>query len=154
MSYLLNISDILDKFLSDYISENKIPGISFGITLHSKLLQFKSSGYSNILSKSSITPKTLFRCASITKGFTSLMMIQLQKKGLLSFEDSLQSILKDTIPDNCSLQKDFSEIPLRSLASHSSGLPLEGDFDRWSDEKQIMADYETIIKGLNINKIV
>jgi beta-lactamase class C len=65
-----------------------------------------------------LTPDTLFPVASITKLATALAVLVLADRGLLSLEDQLSS----HVPEAAAARAD---ITIRSLLSHTSGLPLD-----------------------------
>src|SRR5690606_16046383 len=67
---------------------------------------------------------------SITKLFTSIAIMQLYEQGKLRLDDSLATILPER-----HIRQQFSDsgpITIRSLLTHSSGLPREADFPYWS----------------------
>ncbi|MDJ1469513.1 serine hydrolase domain-containing protein [Xanthocytophaga flava] len=71
-------------------------------------------GYKNFSSHDTLALNTPFQLASVSKQFTAVAIMQLQEKGLLSYEDSIQKFFPD-FP--------YHEITIRSMLTHRSGLP-------------------------------
>ncbi|MCU0355453.1 MAG: beta-lactamase family protein [Cytophagales bacterium] len=71
-------------------------------------------GYKNFDSYDTLTLKTPFQLASVSKQFTAVAVMQLQEKGLVNYDDSIQRFFPD-FP--------YREISVRSLLTHRSGLP-------------------------------
>ncbi|MDJ1498999.1 serine hydrolase domain-containing protein [Xanthocytophaga agilis] len=71
-------------------------------------------GYKNFSSHDTLALNTPFQLASVSKQFTAVAIMQLQEKGLLSYEDSIQKFFPD-FP--------YHEITVRSMLTHRSGLP-------------------------------
>lgn len=69
------------------------------------------------------TTETKFRIASVSKQITAALVLQLQEKGLLRIESSIESYFPD--------YPDARRITIRHLLSNTSGIPnfdLNGDF--------------------------
>ena len=147
------INPLLTKIVSNFYEMNKLPSLSFALFVQEKLSLHVSFGSINLILPQNLpTPQTLFRCASITKAFTSIMLLQLRDKGLLSLDDPIHVYLSDILPKDSQFLKNFGSITLRNLASHSSGLLQEGDFDRWDGTE--MANLEKILSNLEIEKVL
>jgi CubicO group peptidase (beta-lactamase class C family) len=71
-------------------------------------------GYSNFLTKDTITAHTPFHLASISKTFTGMTVLKLWEEGKLSLNDSLQKYFP---------QLPYYGITIKMLLSHRSGLP-------------------------------
>ncbi len=72
-----------------------------------------------------ITPATCFRIASVTKPLTGTMLIRLVERHLLDLDAPLTAYLPDL---HMSVPGAEENISLRSLLSHTSGLPLQHDY--------------------------
>lgn len=143
----------LNHILSHYHLTNRLPCLSFGLIFQDSLKSFHSFGTTNInnIKSGPPTPSTLFRSASITKSFTSLMLLKLRDKGILSLDDAIETHLSQIIPKDSKFLKQFGNVKLRNLASHSSGLPQEG-MDRYDGKE--MADINEILKSLEFEKLM
>ena len=71
-------------------------------------------GYSNFITKDTITQHTPFHLASISKTFTGMIVLKLWEQGKLSLDDSLQKYFPG-LP--------YPGVTIKMLLSHRSGLP-------------------------------
>ncbi|MDO9510372.1 MAG: serine hydrolase domain-containing protein [Bacteroidales bacterium] len=74
----------------------------------------KSIGYSSVSDRKANSPETRFRIGSISKSFTSVMIMQLLDEGLLKLETPLSDFFPQ-ITNSKSIQ-------IRHLVTHSSGI--------------------------------
>ncbi len=84
------------------------------------------------------TPQTVFRIASLTKGFTAAAIMQLQEKGKLSVEDPICKYL-----DNCPAA--WQPIRIKHLLTHTSGLPNYTNFPGYLKTAGLLATDEEIV---------
>lgn len=92
-----------------------------------------NKGFSNIQFDVSIDNNTRFPIASVTKLFTSVAVLQLQEKGLISFEDKVGKYIPN-LPENC------NDITIRDLMTHHSGLenePIKAVMNKYSIDEYI-----------------
>lgn len=75
----------------------------------------KNSGFSNENTKSQINLETIFELASVSKQFTAMAIVQLQKEGKLSYEDKLSKYIPEL--------NHYDKITIKNLLTHTSGLP-------------------------------
>lgn len=109
---------------------DNLPGISAAVVKGQETIWSKAYGYSNVSNKVPATPNTLYSICSISKLFTAIAIMQLYEEGKLRLDDPITSILTDF---NLKQQfKDSGPITVRSLLTHSSGLPRESDFPYWT----------------------
>jgi CubicO group peptidase (beta-lactamase class C family) len=76
----------------------------------------QSFGFADAKDETPIDSDTLFEIGSVTKPFTALAVLILERKGKLSLEDSISQHLPN-VPDNC------RGITIRHLLQHTSGIP-------------------------------
>lgn len=65
----------IDQLYSDYIRNNHIPGCCYSIVVDGKLIHTRCEGYSDVDKKILVTPKTIFRIASLSKSFRGPMLL-------------------------------------------------------------------------------
>lgn len=109
-----------------------------------KIVFTKSSGIANEDTGEKINLETIFELASISKQFTAMAIVQLQKEGKLSYEDKFS----DYIPE----LRHYDGITIRNLLTHTSGLPnyyylIENYWD-----KSKIATNKDIIKLFEVHK--
>ncbi len=81
-----------------------------------EIVASRSFGFADTKSKTPIDSRTLFEIGSVTKPVTALAVITLDRKGILSLDDSISDHLPD-VPENC------RDITIRHLLQHTSGIP-------------------------------
>lgn len=92
------------------------PGFSMLVNDRRKILLEKSIGLANLQTLKPITPNTAFRLASLTKQFTTMAIMILKERKLLSFDDRIEKFF----PDFPNYGKNIS---IRQLLTHTSGIP-------------------------------
>jgi serine-type D-Ala-D-Ala carboxypeptidase len=107
--------------IKEAIAARAFPGASIAVTACGKLVAIKSFGRFTFEAYSPVvTTETIFDIASVTKvvATTSMAMI-LYERGLLDLEAPVVGVL----PEFASEDARRSEVTLRMLLAHSSGLP-------------------------------
>ncbi len=87
----------------------------------------KTAGFSNESTKEKITLETVFELASVSKQFTAMGIVQLQKEGKLSFDDEMREYIPELTH--------YKGITIQHLLAHTSGLPdymslLDNEWDK------------------------
>lgn len=75
----------------------------------------KSYGYSNLKTKEKLNENSLFNIGSLTKQFTAISIVILEQKDSLQYDDKVTKYLPEL--------KQFSNITIRNLLNHTSGIP-------------------------------
>ena len=121
-SDLANNRDLyLDEF-EKYLSENIlpfVPGAAILVVADGRVLLLQTYGVRETGLKDRITPDTIFRLASVSKGFASTATGLLVQKRALSWDTSIQSRLEDVLFKDTNYGK---QITVRNLLSHTTGL--------------------------------
>ncbi|HEY1024550.1 MAG TPA: serine hydrolase domain-containing protein [Sphingobacteriaceae bacterium] len=130
----------LTEKLDDIINKNVKaggPGIALHIETGGKTIYNNGFGLANTETTTPITPATNFRMASVSKQFTAMAILLLEKDGKLSLEDQLAKYLPE-IPSPVG-----EKVLLRHLLTHSSGLI---DYEALMDEniKQQLLDADIL----------
>ena len=108
----------------------RLPSITAVIVKDQDILWSGAFGKSNIEGGRDAKANTLCSICSISKLFTSVAIMKLYDEGKLRLDDEL----KDVLPW-FKLKQQFSDsgpITIRSLLTHSSGLPRQSDVPYWS----------------------
>ncbi|MFI5152510.1 MAG: serine hydrolase [Chitinophagales bacterium] len=121
---------LIDRWLSGQHDFDRLPGIAVSIVKDQQVIWSKGYGYANIEKKIPMQPESICSICSISKLFTSIAVMQLVEQGKIRLDDSIVADLP-----SYNLKQQFAEsgpITIRSLLSHSSGLPRESDYPYWS----------------------
>src|SRR5580704_4613817 len=114
------------SILQDGIAGCAFPAASVAVTHCGVLVALKTFGrltFENDVNNVQVTPTTLFDLASLTKVIaTTPMAMLLYERGLLDLDAPVAAILPEFI-SNAAKDPRRSDVTLRMLLSHSSGLP-------------------------------
>jgi CubicO group peptidase (beta-lactamase class C family) len=121
---------LIDAWLEAQRDYERLPGISAAIVENQEVIFARGYGLADLEKKVKTTPSTIYSICSISKLFTSIAIMQLRDAGKLRLDDEVSEHLpwfniKQQYPDS-------GPITIRSLLTHSSGLPRESDYPYWS----------------------
>jgi CubicO group peptidase (beta-lactamase class C family) len=122
--------DKLDKLISVYAEYGKFNG-SVLVAEKGKIIYKKGFGLANMEWDIPNQPDTKHRLGSITKQFTSMLIIQLVQQGKLKSDAPISTYLPD-YP-----KKNGDAITIHHLLTHTSGIP---DFTSFSNYREIMRE--------------
>ncbi|HEY8896507.1 MAG TPA: serine hydrolase domain-containing protein [Niastella sp.] len=83
-----------DRFIDSFVRKNNFNGTIL-IEQHSKTVYRKSFGFANFTFKVPNTTDTKYKIASITKAFTSVLILQLYEQGKIDLENPITTYLPD-----------------------------------------------------------
>jgi CubicO group peptidase (beta-lactamase class C family) len=109
----------LERFIPRYMSQKHIPGTSVALIRDGKVIWTEGFGVTNTITRSRVTPETLFEAASNSKVVTAYIALRLVDQGLLSLDEPLNSYLSEPWLPPSSYR---DTITLRHVLSHTSGL--------------------------------
>jgi len=121
---------LIDTWLEAQRDYDNLPGISVAIVMDQEILWSKAYGMADLEKEVSSSPNTIYSICSISKLFTSVAIMKLRDAGKLRLED----LVADRLPW-FNLQQQFPDtgpITIRSVLTHSSGLPRESDYPYWT----------------------
>ncbi len=107
--------------LFTYLEANDLFNGSVLISEKGKVIYKRSAGYAVMETKIPNTDTTLQNIASVSKAFTSVAILQLVEKRKINLDSPVSSYIT-SFP--------YSEIKIRHLLSHFSGLPRAEDFEQ------------------------
>lgn len=122
---------LLEKWIDAQMAFRNQPGLAIAVVYDQELIWSKGFGFADIEKKTPMTPRSIFRIASITKTFTSTAILQLRDRGKLHLDDPVAKHLpwfmyKNRFPDG-------PAVTIRQLLTHTSGLPTESAMPYWTD---------------------
>ena len=110
----------LDTAFARVLKNFKTAGFAVAVIEKDKVIYSKGFGYSNIVSKTPVTPNTLFAIGSCTKAFTAGLLGILNKDGKVDFDKPVRTYLPNVQFYSADLT---NTITLRDMMSHRTGLP-------------------------------
>lgn len=112
---VLGQSPVLNKFIDSYVKANNFNGTIL-IRKDKKIAYQKSFGFANFPFKVPNTIETKYKVASITKAFTSVLILQLVEQGKID----LNNTIKTYLPDYKGEAGD--KVTVHRLLNHTSGM--------------------------------
>ena len=134
---LLEYSD----FIEQAIGNGQAPGAAVAIIKDSSIIFLKGFGLRDVQTKDSINTTTVFRIASVSKCFASVLTGILVDKNILSLNDHVVKYLPDFKLRSVS---QTNGLTLKHILSHTIGLPRHA----FTDRVDIGANFDTLVYHL------
>ncbi len=108
--------------LSERMDEYNIPGLSIAVINNNKLEWARAYGVLRNDSPGTVTEKSIFQAASVSKFITAIIVLHYVEEGIFDLDADVNTYLQSwKIPDNEYTKE--NKVTLRHLLSHTSGLP-------------------------------
>jgi CubicO group peptidase (beta-lactamase class C family) len=127
-----DVLHIADLWLQAQVAYTRTPAFVAGVVLDQELVWSKAYGHVDAAMTRPTPVDAIFSICSISKLFTSVAVMQLWEAGRLSLDDDVGKYLPQLAITRH--DKDSGPISLRSLLTHSSGLPREVAMDYWNGD--------------------
>lgn len=125
---------LIDNYVKEAIKANQIPGLAVGVIKDGKIIFEQYYGVENLEDLKKVSPSSMFRIYSTSKLMTNVGIFQLIEQGKLSLEDDISKYV-DNLP------KDWQNVKVKNLLTHSSGIP---NFIAFSDILPEYSSFKTI----------
>ena len=102
-----------------------IPGLAIGIVENGRAVYGKGIGVKSIKTQDSITTKSIFHMASVSKPFVATAIIQLVEQGKLNLDDELVKHL----PYFKMADARYEQVTIKHILTHTSGIPDVDDYE-------------------------
>ena len=113
----------LEKSITRHMDVAQVPGLALAIVKEQEILYARGFGMTSVEDGGvPVTPQTLFRIGSTTKSLTGTALLRLVEAGLLDLDLPLSNYIHWLIFSDPAAA---SQITLRMLLSHTSGLPTD-----------------------------
>lgn len=119
---VLDASDRIDHYVELEMHLNGIPGVAVSIVDFGASPVVRAYGTRNILEQSPMTVDTPAELASLSKSFTALAMLEVERSGALTLDTGISTVLPELDSGH------WQSITIRDLLRHRSGLRREHDF--------------------------
>ena len=110
-------SEVLKAYLHREIGRCNAPGIAIGATNSDRTLFMGTFGHADISSRSALTPNHIFEIGSISKSFSSIVVLQLVEEGLLNLHGPVTDYLPWLV-----INSSYEPVTLHHLLSHTAGI--------------------------------
>jgi CubicO group peptidase (beta-lactamase class C family) len=109
----------LDNVLQEIVTRWGIPGMAVGIVLDDEIVYAKGFGVQSLETQAPVTPDSIFCVASISKAFVATAVVQLAECHAIDLDAPLiQHLPYFQLDDDR-----YSQITIRQILSHTSGMP-------------------------------
>ena len=127
----------IDELLTAHAKVNNFSGTIL-LASQGKPLVAKGVGYANIEWQVPNTTKTKFRIGSITKQFTSMLVMQLREQGKVRTEDSVCAYVT-------SCPEAWKPVTIHHLLTHTSGIPTYTGIASWREANMVPKTIEQMV---------
>jgi len=121
----------LDSLFTNMQLDNEFNGVVL-VARNDTILLEKAYGFSSFSTQEPLKLESVFDLASVSKQFTAMGIVQLQKQGKLNYEDTAVKYIPEL--------KNYPEVTIHQLLTHTSGLP---DYMSFMDELWDKSKYAT-----------
>jgi CubicO group peptidase (beta-lactamase class C family) len=144
-----SVSGAIDRVFDSYRG-TEAPGCAVGVARNGQTIHARGYGMANLETRTPISANSIFHVASVSKQFTAMSILLLERDGKLSLDDDIRKYLPE-IPDY------GATITIRHLLTHTSGLRDQWDLlamarGRFEEDRITEADVMDILprqKALN-----
>ncbi|SDI90284.1 serine hydrolase domain-containing protein [Chryseobacterium jejuense] len=109
-------SALIDQYVKEVMAINQIPGLAIGIIKDDQIIFQQYYGKETLENDKKVDSNSMFRIYSTSKLMSNIAAFQLIEKGQLSLEDKISKYLEN-------LPKEWQEVQVKNLLTHSSGIP-------------------------------
>ncbi len=135
-----------DSDVREFFADSKIPGAAIAIVTADSILYMRGFGYRKIGEAEEIDANTVFRIASVSKGFASVLTGLLVKDRVLNWDDHVTKYLPNfSLKDSANTRS----LTIRHILSHTSGL-IPHAYDNLLEAKIRFEDVAKKLKDVNI----
>ena len=111
--------------LGDRMAALGVPGVSVAVLLDGEIAWARGYGFSDLESERTVTTRTLFQAASISKPVAALAALQLVQEGRVALDADVNRYLTGwRVPPNAFSAE--APVTLRGLLTHRAGLSVSG----------------------------
>lgn len=121
LSHNTDIKEIVDNIAMAEVLSKHCPGVVVGIVTPEGE-QYFSYGVKDLATNEPMPTDALFQIGSITKIFTSSLLVKLDQEKIVGINDPISKLFP---PDFHPVTKDLGKLTFLRLSSHSSALPAE-----------------------------
>lgn len=111
--------------LADRMAHHRVPGVSIAVIHDGRVAWARGTGVTQAGGGDSVTSRTLFQAASISKPVAQTAMLRLVERGTLALDTDVNTYLTSwKVPENGHTATE--KVTLRRIASHAAGLTVHG----------------------------
>lgn len=131
------LSGKVDELMAGHVKANDFSGTIL-LARHGKPMVAKGYGYANIEWQIPNAVDTKFRIGSVTKGFTSMLIMQLREQGKLKVEDSVCAYVTPC-------PEAWKPVTIHHLLTHTSGIPSYTGLPAWREVMSVSRSTDQMV---------
>jgi CubicO group peptidase (beta-lactamase class C family) len=112
----------LEQYIHEGMKKTGVPGLSIAIVDHDKVVYLNGFGLRKVGEPACVDPDTVFQLASVSKPVASTVVASLVGTGEVSWDDRIEVLDPEFQLSNPAVT---SQVTIRDLLSHRSGLPTD-----------------------------
>jgi D-alanyl-D-alanine-carboxypeptidase/D-alanyl-D-alanine-endopeptidase len=114
---------VVDRVVQRFLVDQDIPGAAVGVVRDGQLVYAKGHGVRSVERHEPVAVDTLFQIGSVTKVFTTTLLVQLRDEGRVALDAPVDHYLPAHVETPWSAGDAVARPTLRQLATHRAGLP-------------------------------
>lgn len=113
----------VDRLMSDFIAEQRVPGAALALVRHGRLIYARGFGLGDRERGLPVTPRSLFRIASVSKPLTAAAIMHLVETRRLELERPMLTLLAEAVRHAPGVPGDrrLGVVTVRHLLEHTAG---------------------------------
>src|SRR5438477_3939616 len=143
------LSTELEPKIKAEIQQGHLPGFAIGVIRNGKLIYAKGFGVAKLGGNTTITSRSLFQMASVTKTFVATAVMQLVEKEKIDLDAPLIRYLPYFRLDD----ERYKTITIRQTLSHTSGIPDTVNYN-WDKPEYDAGALERFVRSIADQKLV
>ncbi len=133
-----------DSFIESDWRRKSCTGAAFVVVQNGKVAVIKTVGLKDAINREPVTPNSVFRIGSLSKGFAGVLAGMLVDEEVIDWDDKV----KEWMPDFCMQTREATEeMEVENILSHSTGLIRHAYTNLIEDGKsidQIAAEFQNV----------
>jgi CubicO group peptidase (beta-lactamase class C family) len=109
-------ADQLDDHLRKQMRQMHLPGLAVAVVRDGRIATVRTYGFANLERRSPVTESSVFEIGSVSKQFTSALIMMLVEDGRVRLDEKISAYLPGA-------PEAWAGITVRHLLTHSSGIP-------------------------------
>lgn len=122
----------LEQYIAAELEKGYFKGVTIALVDGEQMIWCKGFGYADVDKRIPAAPETVYRPGSISKLFTDVAIMQQVEAGVIDIDADIRTWLPDFAIENPF--PDAKPVTLRTLMTHSSGLPRESPVGSYFDD--------------------
>ncbi len=112
----------IDRYAEAEMARNAIPGLAIAVVESRRVVHLRTYGVRSIESSVPLSLGDPIELASLSKSFTALALVQLEREGLLARDEAVTAVISELD------SRRWQAVTLHDLLRHRSGLRRQHDF--------------------------